>query len=192
MLICQRIGMTGARSQRYKGYKHNKLHFQKSSTGRAHCHIRTHHCQLSSTKTGTTLDPINGRWQQTWISMGCCNTTDLTTAKILVNSISTGAKFFTVGVKNFCLNTPLEHFEYMQLPFTSFQSKSFKHTTYASLRSKGGFTLKLKKVCMAYHKWILSQTNCSPNGLQQKVFIHTNLHWDYGNMCSGQLHLSLL
>ena len=45
-------------------------------------------------------------------------TADLTMATLLFNStIATpGAKFFGVDVKNFYLNTPLDHFEYMRLP----------------------------------------------------------------------------
>ena len=45
-------------------------------------------------------------------------TADLIMAKLLFNStISTpGAKFFGIDIKNFHLNTPLDHFEHMRLP----------------------------------------------------------------------------
>jgi hypothetical protein len=44
-------------------------------------------------------------------------TADLTTAKLLFNStISTpGASFYGINLANFCLNTPMERYEYMRL-----------------------------------------------------------------------------
>ena len=44
-------------------------------------------------------------------------TVDLLTVKLLINSIisSPGAKFLTIDIKNFYLNTPMERFEYMRL-----------------------------------------------------------------------------
>ena len=44
-------------------------------------------------------------------------TSDLFTVKLLLNSVvlTNGAKFFTLDIKNFYLNTPMERFEYMRL-----------------------------------------------------------------------------
>ena len=44
-------------------------------------------------------------------------TADMVTAKLLFNSVisTEGAKFLTVDIKNFYLNTPMERFEYMRL-----------------------------------------------------------------------------
>ena len=44
-------------------------------------------------------------------------TADLFTVKLLLNSVvsTNGAKFFTLDIKNFYLNTPMERFEYMRL-----------------------------------------------------------------------------
>ena len=44
-------------------------------------------------------------------------TVDLLTVKLLINSVisSTGAKFLTIDIQNFYLNTPMERFEYMKL-----------------------------------------------------------------------------
>ena len=46
-------------------------------------------------------------------------TADLFTVKLLLNSVvsmlTNGAKFFTLDIKNFHLNTPMERFEYMRL-----------------------------------------------------------------------------
>ena len=45
-------------------------------------------------------------------------TSDLPTIKILWNSVlsSPGAKFFTVGIANFYLGTPMDRSEFMRLP----------------------------------------------------------------------------
>ena len=44
-------------------------------------------------------------------------TADLFTVKLLLNSVvsTNRAKFFTLDIKNFYLNTPMERFEYMRL-----------------------------------------------------------------------------
>ena len=44
-------------------------------------------------------------------------TADLFTVKLLLNSVvsTEGSKFFTLDIKNFYLNTPMERFEYMRL-----------------------------------------------------------------------------
>ena len=46
-------------------------------------------------------------------------TADMVTAKLLFNSVisTEGAKFLTVDIKNFYLNTPMERFEYMRLRY---------------------------------------------------------------------------
>ena len=45
-------------------------------------------------------------------------TTGLTTIKLLLNSVvsSAGDKLMTAYLKNFCLNTPMDEPEYMQIP----------------------------------------------------------------------------
>ena len=44
-------------------------------------------------------------------------TVDLLTVKLLINSVvsTQGAKFLTIDIKDFYLNTPMEQFEYMKL-----------------------------------------------------------------------------
>ena len=48
-------------------------------------------------------------------------TSDLFTVKLLLNSVvsTIGDKFFTLDIKNFYLNTPMERFEYMRIKKTS-------------------------------------------------------------------------
>ena len=45
-------------------------------------------------------------------------TADITTAKLLLNSVvsTPNAKFMTLDVKNFYLNTPLKRYEYLRIP----------------------------------------------------------------------------
>ena len=45
-------------------------------------------------------------------------TVELTTSKILWNSVisTPNAKYITADAKNFYLETPMEHFEYMRMP----------------------------------------------------------------------------
>ena len=49
-------------------------------------------------------------------------TVDLPIVKLLLNSIiySPGAKFLTIDIKNFYLNTPMKRFEYMRLKLSDF------------------------------------------------------------------------
>ena len=48
-------------------------------------------------------------------------TVDLLTVKLLLSSVisSLGAKFLTIDIKNFYLNTPMERFEYMRLKLSN-------------------------------------------------------------------------
>ena len=48
-------------------------------------------------------------------------TVELLTVKLLLNSIisSPGAKFLTIDIKNFYLNTPMKRFEYMRLKLSN-------------------------------------------------------------------------
>ena len=64
------------------------------------------------TKLTISKDQINYPWVVT------TPIANLMMAKLLFNStiFTPGAKFFGVDVKNFYLNTPLDCFEYMQLP----------------------------------------------------------------------------
>jgi hypothetical protein len=54
----------------------------------------------------------------TYIGDVSTKTADLTTAKILFNSVlsTPDAKFMSIDIKNFYLNTPMKSFEYMRIP----------------------------------------------------------------------------
>jgi hypothetical protein len=56
-------------------------------------------------------------------------TADLITMKLLINSIiwTTGAKFMTMDIKDFYLNTPMARYEYMQLKLSDMLDNVIKH-----------------------------------------------------------------
>ena len=58
-------------------------------------------------------------------------TVNLLTVKLLLNSIisSPGAKFLTIDIKNFYLNTPMKRFEYMRLKLSDLPEDFLNDTT---------------------------------------------------------------
>jgi hypothetical protein len=56
-------------------------------------------------------------------------TANLLTVKLLINStISTmGAKFMTMDIKDFYLNTPMAHYKYMRLQLSDIPAKVIEH-----------------------------------------------------------------
>ena len=68
-------------------------------------------------------------------------TADLLTIKLLLNStISTdGAKFMTLDIKNFYLNTPLKRFEYLKLRLTDLHDDSIEQYDLKSKATANGY-----------------------------------------------------
>ena len=58
-------------------------------------------------------------------------TADITTAKLLWNSIisTKDAKFCTMDIKDFYLNTPMSHYEYMRIPVNIIPPDIYNSTT---------------------------------------------------------------
>ncbi len=56
-------------------------------------------------------------------------TANLITVKLLINSIilTTGAKFMTMDIKDFYLNTPTARYEYMQLKLSDMPDNVIEH-----------------------------------------------------------------
>ena len=77
-------------------------------------------------------------------------TADLTTAKILFNSVlsTPGAKFMGIDLKNFYLNTPLERYEYMRLPIDITPEEITKNTTCFRLSITAMSIWKFGRACM--------------------------------------------
>jgi len=79
-------------------------------------------------------------------------TAEISTAKLLFNSVvsTAGAKFATADIGNFYLGTPMEVYEYMFYPSTSFRTKSHNNTTYKNLQQTAKHIAKSEKACTAY------------------------------------------
>ena len=69
-----------------------------------------------------------------------CRTADLTTSKILWNSVlsTEGAKFMGLDVGNFYLETPMERYEYMKMPLALFPAHTIEQYKLHD-RAKNGF-----------------------------------------------------
>ena len=74
-------------------------------------------------------------------------TDDLTTAKLLFNSTisTTREKFFGVDVKNFYLNTPLDQYEYMQLPLDLIPEEISLKYSLQSITENGWVCIEIEK-----------------------------------------------
>ena len=68
-------------------------------------------------------------------------TVDLLTVKLLLNSVisTSNAKFMTIDIKDFYLNTPMDRFEYMKLKLSDLPEDFVKLYNLASKVDKNGF-----------------------------------------------------
>ena len=77
------------------------------------------------------------------IYLGDCGTptVDLLTVKLLLNSVisTSDAKFMTIDIKDFYLNTPMDQFEYMKLKLSNLTENFVKLYNLASKVDKYGF-----------------------------------------------------
>jgi hypothetical protein len=68
-------------------------------------------------------------------------TADLITVKLLINSIilTTGAKFMTMDIKDFYLNTPMVQYEYMRLKLSDMPDDVIEHYNLRAITTANGF-----------------------------------------------------
>ena len=68
-------------------------------------------------------------------------TANLLTIKILINSIisTAGAKFMTMDIKDFYLNTPMARYEYMQLRIADMLGNVIKHYNLRDKATPNGY-----------------------------------------------------
>ena len=68
-------------------------------------------------------------------------TVDLITVKLLINSIisTTGAKFMTMDIKDFYLNTPMARYEYMRLKLSDMPDDVIEHYNLQAITTANGF-----------------------------------------------------
>ena len=67
-------------------------------------------------------------------------TADLLTVKLLLNSVisTEGAKFCSVDIKNFYLNTPLDRYEYVRMHLADFPEDVIEHYRLREIAGKDG------------------------------------------------------
>ena len=68
-------------------------------------------------------------------------TANLLTAKLLINSIisTAGAKFMTMGIKDFYLNTPMARYKYMRLRIANMPEDVIKHYNLCNKATPDGY-----------------------------------------------------
>ena len=81
-------------------------------------------------------------------------TADFTTSKLLWNSVisTDDAWFAALDVGNFYLETPLERYEYMQLPLKTFPQHTIDQYNLRENAKMAGFTSKSARLFTAFHK----------------------------------------
>ena len=111
-------------------------------------------------------------------------TADLTPSKMLWNStISTpGASFCTADVKNFCLETPMERYEYMHIHIKLIPKEIIDLYNLRN-RVKGDYIyMDIRPECTAYPKPATSQTIYCAIILPNMDTTNSHTHQVYGNM----------
>ena len=90
-------------------------------------------------------------------------TAEMLVAKILFNSVisTKGARFVTIDISNFYLNTPLKRPEYLKVKIADLPAEIIKQYNLTEKANKNGFVfLKSHKECMDYRKPDSLPTNC--------------------------------
>eukprot|EP00804_Cyclotella_cryptica_P027522 CCRYP_007476-RA/>CCRYP_007476-RA protein AED:0.26 eAED:0.26 QI:0/0/0/1/1/1/4/0/582 len=92
-------------------------------------------------------------------------TADMITAKILLNSaISTlNAKFMTIDIKDFYLNTPMARPEYMRLKLSDIPAAIIDLYKLRDIAQDGYVFVRIQKVCMDSHRPASLHSNSSNN-----------------------------
>ena len=68
-------------------------------------------------------------------------TADLLTVKLLINSVKStpGARFFTMDIKNFYLNTPMVRYKYMRLKLVDMPADVIEHYKLLDVATPDGY-----------------------------------------------------
>ncbi len=83
-------------------------------------------------------------------------TADLLTVKLLINSIilTAGAKFMTMDIKDFYLNTPMDRYEYMRLKLVDMPADVIEHYHLNKIAPPmATSTVRYKRACTGSPKW---------------------------------------
>jgi len=119
-------------------------------------------------------------------------TVHLTTAKILLNHIISthGAQIIIIDIKDFYLNTPIEHYEYMAIPLANIpetiiwqynlQEKAYNGNVYVKIHKGMYVYLKLAILWMINFSPSWKQATNKPNTPQDYLCMNDNQshsHW---------------
>ncbi len=93
------------------------------------------------------------------------HTTDMVSSKLLWlwnSTISTkGARFAGADIKNMYLDTPLDRYEYMEMPLSLFPQDSIENYGLLDKAINGYVYMEICKVCTAFRKLAFLLTNSS-------------------------------
>ena len=110
-------------------------------------------------------------------------TANLLTIKLLLNSIisTPNAKFMTMGIKDFYLNTPMAWYEYMQLQLAGMPEDVIAHYKLTDIATPEGCINRSKRECTAYHRPGSLPRNFSKNAYKRTVAIGAKPHQACGH-----------
>ncbi len=109
-------------------------------------------------------------------------TADLLTVKLLIDStISTpNAKYMTMDIKDFYLNTPMARYKYMQLQIANMPDDVIKTTISQTLQHrKDPSTARSKRECTAFHRPESLPCNCLRNDYNNMDTVKAKQHPAY-------------
>ena len=118
------------------------------TNGRIVCNVLPQKEQIFRTRLTVDGSRIN-------IDMDCGTpTASLLTVKMLLNSVisTRGAKFMTINMKDFYLNTPMERPEYLRMKIANFPDDAIEHYKLRTrLTPKEICMLNVSRACMGSH-----------------------------------------
>ena len=94
-------------------------------------------------------------------------TAGMLTVKMLLNSVisTKDAKFMTIDIKDFYLNTPMQRYKYMRLKMEELPEDFVEEYKLQEKVTKDGYvTSQFARECMAYHKQASWHRTSSRNG----------------------------
>jgi hypothetical protein len=115
--------------------------------------------RIVSSKNQIPPHPLHLWWQRIiYHGKVSTSTTDITTAKILLNS---DARFMTIDIKDFYLNTTLPEYEYMRIPVKDIPGIIMHNYKLHDLARNDSVTVEIRKGMYGLPKLVSSPTNAS-------------------------------
>jgi hypothetical protein len=108
-------------------------------------------------------------------------TADLLTVQLLINSTidTLNAKYMTMDIKDFYLNTPMAQYKYMQIQIANMPDDVIKHNHLTDLATQDGYVT-------AFHRPESLPNNYLRNDYNNMDIVKAKQHPAYGNMTHNQ------